>query len=98
VNKQTPVSIILEGECANPGLCPLTCVKPGSVVCIRELAVTPEVRERLREMGFCEKQHIKLVSRHSSVICQVCNARLGISRKLAETILVEPVPLRREAA
>jgi len=45
--------------------------------------------DRLREMGFCEEQRIKLVSRASNYICQVCNARLGISQKLAESIWVE---------
>jgi hypothetical protein len=43
-------------------------------------------------MGLCEEQIIKLVARESSFICQVCNARLGISEKLAESILVEAVP------
>jgi len=46
---------------------------------------------RLRELGFCEEQQIKLVSRHANLICQVCNARLGISPELAEAILVEPI-------
>jgi hypothetical protein len=49
-------------------------------------------------MGFCEKQKIKLLSRHSNLICLVCNARLGISRRLAETILVEAMPVQRQAA
>jgi Fe2+ transport system protein FeoA len=56
------------------------------------LAASPEVTERLREMGLRERQEIKLVARESNYICQVCNARLGISHKLAEAILVEPVP------
>jgi stage III sporulation protein SpoIIIAA len=43
-------------------------------------------------MGLCEEQKIKLVARQSSLICQVCNARLGISKKLAESILVEALP------
>jgi len=42
-------------------------------------------------MGFCEEQQIRLVSHQTSIICQVCNARLGISTQLAETILVEPI-------
>ena len=68
------------------------------MVCIKRLAGAPDMRERLREMGFCEKQRVKLLSRHSNLICQICNARLGISRQLAETILVEPVPVQRQAA
>ena len=81
----------VEGECAGPPVCPLSCVKAGSVVCIRQLSASPEMRVRLREMGLGEKQIVKLLSRQSNLICQVCNARLGISQKLAESILVEPV-------
>lgn len=49
------------------------------------------MQDRLRELGFCEQQRIKLLSKHSNLICLVCDARLGISEKLAETILVEAV-------
>ena len=90
--------VILEGQCAGPMVCPLSRVKTGSVVCIKELAASPELRDRLRELGFCEEQRIKLLSRHSNIICQVCNARLGISRRLAESILVETLPVKTEAA
>ena len=93
-----PTYKLLSGECAGPEVCPLSCVKAGQVVCIRELATTPEIQARLREMGFGEQQHIKLVSHHSNIICQVCNARLGISKKLAESILVEHVHPKAEAA
>ena len=58
---------------------------------IKQLSASPEVCHRLRELGFCEDQQIRLLSQQSSVICQVCNARLGISAQLAETILVEPI-------
>jgi Fe2+ transport system protein FeoA len=83
--------VVLEGQCAGPKVCPLSCVQPGVMVCIKELATAPEMTDRLREMGFCEEQQIKVVARQSTFICQVCNARLGISRKLADSILVEAV-------
>ena len=83
--------VLLEGHCGRPKLCPLSGVKAGQVVCIKELAAAPDVKERLRELGFCEEQKIKLLSSSSSFICQVCNARLGISQKLADSILVEAV-------
>ncbi len=83
--------MIVEGQCAGPPVCPLTRVKAGSIVCIRQLAGSPEIRVRLREMGLGEKQIVRLLSRQSNVICQVCNARLGLSQELAESILVEPV-------
>jgi Fe2+ transport system protein FeoA len=67
-------------------------VEAGSVVCIKRLSGTPAMTERLRELGLFEDQKIKLLARESNLICQVCNARLGISKKLADTIFVEPVP------
>jgi len=80
---------VLEGHCAGSNLCPLSRIQAGSVVCIKALSASPELSDRLRELGFCEKQPIKLLSRSSSFICQVCNARLGISEKLADVIMVE---------
>ena len=61
-------------------------------MCIKKLSTAPEVTERLRELGLCEEQEIKLLSRQSNLICQVCNARLGISEELAESIIVQAVP------
>ena len=91
MNEPLPQFVILEGQCAGPKVCPLSRVRAGQVVCIKQLATGPELTDRLRELGFCEEQKIKLLARDSSFICQVCNARLGISEKLAEAILVEPV-------
>lgn len=98
MRKRTPSYVILEGQCAGPLVCPLSRVKAGSVVCIKQLSTSPDVRARLREMGLGEKQEVRLVSCHSNIICQVCNARLGISRRLAEAILVETLPPQTEAA
>jgi Fe2+ transport system protein FeoA len=94
--RQTPV--IVDGECAGLAVCPLSRVKAGTVVCIKHLSGAPEIRVRLREMGFGEKQIVKLLSKQSNLICQVCNARLGISEQLAETILVEPLHADTKAA
>lgn len=89
--KPPPPFEILEGRCAGPEVCPLSRVRAGSVVCIKELSTTPDVTNRLRELGMCEEQRIKLLTRQSSYICQVCNARLAISKRLADSIMVEPV-------
>ena len=89
--------VILEGHYAGPKVCPLSRVKAGAVVCIKHLSTAPEVSDRLRELGFREDQHIKLLSSNRSYICQVCNARLGISRKLADSILVQPVVVPQAA-
>jgi Fe2+ transport system protein FeoA len=86
-----------DGHCPQPFLCPLSRVNTGVAVRIKQLATPPEVTHRLREMGFCEEQKIKLLSRQTNIICQVCNARLGISARLAEKILVEPLPRKKVA-
>lgn len=77
--------------CPNPALCPLSQIRAGAAVRIKHLAAPPEVSHRLRELGFCEDQSIRLLSQQQNVICQICNVRLGISAQLAETILVEPI-------
>jgi Fe2+ transport system protein FeoA len=97
-SKPTPSLIVLEGHCAGPSVCPLSQVQAGTVVCIKQLSTAPEIRDRLRELGLGEEQQIKLLSRQANVICQVCNARLGISERLAESILVEAVPAPLTAA
>jgi ferrous iron transport protein A len=81
----------ITSACPCPELCPLNQVRAGSAVRIRRLSAPPEVNHRLRELGFCEDQQVRLLSRENNVICQVCNVRLGISARLAESILVEPV-------
>jgi Fe2+ transport system protein FeoA len=80
-----------ERDCPAPAICPLSRVAAGTTVCVRELIASPELSDRLREMGLCEDQRVKLVSRQDSIICQVCNARIALSERLAESILVEPV-------
>jgi Fe2+ transport system protein FeoA len=91
VRKTAQEYVVLQGRCAGPEVCPLSRVEAGKVVCIRQLSAAPDVSDRLRELGFCEDQKITVLARESCYICQVCNARLGISRKLAESIMVEAV-------
>lgn len=78
---------------ANAGcdICPLNRVRAGVAVRIKQLCATPEVQNRLRELGFCEDQIIRLLTSQSNFICQVCNARLAISEQLAKLIMVEPL-------
>jgi len=83
---------LLEGSCTHAAECPLSQVDAGSTVCIKALPEGNEVSARLRELGLCEEQHIKLLSRHTHYVCQVCNARLGLSEQLARSIRVQPVP------
>jgi Fe2+ transport system protein FeoA len=72
-------------------VCPLSRVKAGVAVRIKQLCAAPEVQNRLRELGFCEDHIIKLLTSQANFICQVCDARLAISEQLAKLIMVEPV-------
>src|SRR5713226_3690777 len=72
-------------------ICPLSRVKAGVAVRIKQLCAVPEVQNRLRELGFCEDQIIRLLTSQTNFICQVCNSRLAISEQLAQLIMVEPV-------
>ena len=84
----------MENRCA---VCPLSRVREGTAVRIKQLCASPEVSQRLREIGFGEEQIIKLLASSTNVICLVCNARLALSVQLAEAILVEPLVRHRAA-
>jgi len=71
--------------------CPLNRVRAGVAVRIKQLCASPEMQARLREIGFCEDQVVRLITSQSNFICQVCNSRLAISAQLAQLIMVEPV-------
>jgi len=77
--------------CARPVTCPLSRVRAGMEVRIRQLSGPDDVNKRLREIGFVERQVIKLLIRQTNLICQVCNTRLALSAELARLIIVEPV-------
>lgn len=84
-------------EAARCEICPLTAVRAGVAVRIRRLCAAPEVQDRLRELGFCEDQIIRLLANQTNFICQICNARLAISEQLARLIWVEPVAMTAPA-
>ena len=94
-NKSISTASTAQGRCAGAEVCPLSRVPVGATVCIKALAATPEIRDRLRALGFAEKQEVKLLSRESNFVCEVCNARLDLNAELAEAIMVElPLPVR----
>jgi Fe2+ transport system protein FeoA len=72
-------------------VCSLNRVQCGVAVRIKQLCAAPEIQNRLREIGLCEDQVIRLVTSRNNFICQVCNSRLAISEQLAQLIMVEPV-------
>lgn len=94
MTNQRPGDLPVESLCREPGMCSLAQAKAGDSLRVRELRAPADVALRLRELGFCEQQRIRLLSKHTNVICQVCNVRLGISRDLADMILVESAHAR----
>jgi ferrous iron transport protein A len=79
-----------ESPCANP-ICPLNQVRAGIAVRVHQLCATPELSDRLREIGFGEDRIVRLLTSHNNIICLVCNTRMALSEKLAQQILVEPL-------
>ena len=84
---------VCQTVCASP-LCPLNRVKAGVAVRIKQLCAAPELRDRLREVGFYENRVVKLLTSHRNIICLICNTRLALSEQMAQKILVEPLPDR----
>jgi Fe2+ transport system protein FeoA len=61
----------------------------GRFVRIHQLQSSPPVCKRLRELGFFENAVIRcMVNNEGSLICQVCNSRVGLTREIARDILV----------
>jgi Fe2+ transport system protein FeoA len=85
-------------HCPHPEVCPLAQCLAGTAVKVKRLPETPEVAERLREMGVFEEQEVCLVLKGNNLICKVCNARVGISKKLAEHIMVKPLASAAKSA
>lgn len=80
-----------EDECPASELCPLNSVPAGTFVRIKQLAGSNDTNDRLREMGFCEDREIRLISQSANLLCQVCNARLGLNPRIAQNIMVEQI-------
>lgn len=63
----------------------------GASVAIQCLRGESGVCQRLREMGFCESAVVHKVADNGALICKVCDAKLVISKKLAENIIVKDI-------
>jgi Fe2+ transport system protein FeoA len=80
-----------QANLAPPASRPLSQVHAGIPVRIKRLEASPEVNQRLREMGFNEEQKIRVVTQSANLICQINSVRLGLSPGLAKSIWVEPL-------
>jgi len=68
--------------------------RPGATVRVLRLEGQETVCARLREMGFCEQAEVRVLNNSSSVVCQVCGSRVGLSRGLAASIVVSAAESR----
>lgn len=62
--------------------------RAGVTVRVLRLEGQEPVCARLREMGFCEQAEVHVLNNSTSVVCQVCGSRVGLSRGLACSIVV----------
>lgn len=68
---------------------PLTEIPIGKRFRIARLHSQPETCSRLREMGFCENAVVRCVNKgNGSIICEVCNTRIGLNHLMASAIFV----------
>lgn len=66
-------------------------VQVGRFVRIHVLQSEPETCRRLREIGFRENAIVRLVvNSDGNLICQVCDARIGLNHGIAKDIIVTP--------
>jgi len=64
-------------------------VPDGSTVRIHLLSSRPELALRLRELGFCENQELRLISNwRGRLICEILDTRIGIDGPVTGEILV----------
>jgi len=67
----------------------LTEVPIGRHARVRHLSIQPEIGFRLRELGFRENAVIQCINKgDGTIICEVCNARIGLNGYLAGRIVV----------
>ena len=69
---------------------PLTETEAGSVIRVCDVTAKGADGVRLKRMGICTGQRIRLVQDGDPLIVLGVGARVGISRRLAETIRVVP--------
>jgi len=70
--------------------CPLSLVPVGSFCKIKQIECpSEECAQRIIEMGLCKNREIQVISSNYSLVCKLCQFRVGISKKIADSIMVE---------
>lgn len=60
-------------------------------VCVQDIRGDSTQGQRLRELGLFEGRHVRMMAPGDPMICKVGECRLGICRRLACCVLVEPI-------
>ncbi len=69
---------------------PLSALPAKSFFEITRLAATAEDAIRLKRMGICEGHTMELIQTGDPMILRVVGCRVGVSRRLARQIFVQP--------
>jgi len=70
----------------------LASAKTGQEFLIRAIRASDACHcRRLRELGLLEGRVVRVLANRDPLICQVGQCRLGLCRRLASGVLVEPV-------
>jgi len=69
---------------------PLATAAAGEEVRVRAVRGVQQQVRRLRELGLLEGQTIRVVCNDDPLICQIGECRLGVCRRLARCVFVEP--------
>ena len=88
-------------ESASTNACPhprgLDDIEPGSLVVVDRIAATGEDAIRLKRMGIFDGSRIGVAQVGDPLIVVAVGCRIGISRRLASTVLVKPAACRAES-
>ncbi len=60
-------------------------------VCVQAIRGDSAQGQRLRELGLLEGRHVRMMAPGDPMICKVGECRLGLCRRLARCVLVEPL-------
>ena len=81
-----------KSECVCHAKAKNLCEAPaGSRLRVEYLRGEEKVCQRLREMGFCESSIVEKIADSGTLICKVCDAKIILSKELAEKIIVKDI-------
>ena len=70
----------------------LTHLQPGRCGWVRTVSAVSADVERLKVMGVCAGRKVRLVRRGDPLILCIWGTRVGVSRRLADQVMVHPCP------